>query len=171
MSDISREELAAFTEAHTKSATVLQRVTETLESISRGQERLFEKLTNGISGTIIDGVSANYSNAHRETLEILGKCLLSHSEIRENQKTIMAELDKGIPNIIDEKLSGSSIATDIKHVKWFVGIIGVTVIVAMVIIKLLAGATSEKLVSVQYQVLQHMLTEQQVHDDQLKGLK
>jgi uncharacterized integral membrane protein len=44
MSEITREELAAFTEASTKSAVALEKVSESLERISSCQEKLVEKV-------------------------------------------------------------------------------------------------------------------------------
>jgi len=44
MSEISREELAAFTEASTKSAVALEKVSESLERIAAAQDKCTEKV-------------------------------------------------------------------------------------------------------------------------------
>ena len=42
MSEVSKEELIAFTEAHSKSAVALERITETLENITQKDRKKYQ---------------------------------------------------------------------------------------------------------------------------------
>jgi hypothetical protein len=139
MSEISKEELNAFTEAHIKSSVALEKIAERLESILNSQEVIVAKMTNGMPDTIIKGVVDNYNNTHKETVKSLER--------------IEAKLSQTPVDVI-EKVSNSSIAKDIEHVKWFVGIVGVVVIVAIVILRgLEMSDTMKKFESIHQQAI------------------
>jgi hypothetical protein len=150
MSEISREELSAFAEAHAKSAVALERVTDALEVITQKQDKIIDKMTNGVSEAIINGVTNNYDNTHKETVASLNR-------IEGMQKDILEAINSKVPTSLDEKLKNSTIARDIEHTKWFVAIVGIVVIIAMVILRLLGVGLESKNISTQTQVLQHML--------------
>jgi hypothetical protein len=139
MSEISKEELNAFTEAHIKSSVALEKIAERLENILNSQEVIVAKMTNGMPDTIIKGVVDNYNNTHKETVKSLER--------------IEAKLSQTPVDVI-EKVSNSSIAKDIEHVKWFVGIVGVVVIVALVILRgLEMSDTMKKFESIHQQTI------------------
>jgi hypothetical protein len=152
MSEISKEELTAFTEAHTKLAVTLERVTDALESITQKQDKLLDKMTNGVSDSIIEGVVGNYNNTHKETIFTLDRI----------EKELVDFCSK-VPALIDEKLVNSSISKDIEHTKWLTGAVGLVVIIAMVILRIIGTNLNANIVSDNTGALQHMLQE---HVDQ-----
>jgi hypothetical protein len=120
MDVISKEELKAFTEAHEKTATVLEKIAGQLESITVTQNKLVDSLTNGIADKIIEGVTKNYNSVHKETIESLKR---------------LEECSKEVPVKIKESFDNTSMAKDISFTKWFVGIVGAVVIVATIILR------------------------------------
>lgn len=124
MAEITREELQAFTEAHTKSSVALEKIAEKLTDITTKQDKLIDKLTNGITTSIITGVTDNYNTVHKETIMSLSRIETGQKDIREN-----------MPNVVEEKIKNSNMARDIEHTKWFVAIVGIVVVVAMVILR------------------------------------
>ena len=137
MYEVSKEELSAFTESNTKSAIALERVTDALELIIQKQDKLFDKMTNGVSETIIKGIITNYDNTHKETVASLDR-------LEGKSKEILEALEDRIPLTFEEKLKNSSISRDIEHVKWLVSIVGIVVIIAMVILRIMGGDLSSK---------------------------
>lgn len=152
MSEISKEELSAFTEAHTKLAVTLGRVTDALESITQKQDKLLDKITNGVSDSIVKGVTANYDNTHKETISTLDRI-----------EKGMVDFCSKVPTLIDEKLINSSISKDIEHTKWITGAVGLVVIIAMVILRIIGTNLNANIVADNTNTLQHMLQE---HIDQ-----
>jgi hypothetical protein len=70
-------------------------------------------------------------------------------DLVDSNKAIAAKLSNGLKDEIvakvEEKLNNSCMAQDIKHTKWFVGIVAVVIIIANVIIKnTLFGPVSTK---------------------------
>lgn len=150
MSDISREELVAFTEAHSKTAVALDKITGTLEAITQKQDRLVEKMTNGITDSIVDGVVSNYENTHKGTVASLDR-------IESYTKEMKDALILRLPTLVEEKLRNSDMAKDIQHTKWFVGIVGVAIIVAMVIIRVIGTSLNANISEDNSDILKHML--------------
>jgi cellobiose-specific phosphotransferase system component IIC len=112
MSEITREELAAFTDASTKSAVALEKVSTYLEAIAEKQAKCAE-------------VTAS---------------------------------------IVEEKLKNSSIAKDVEHVKWFVGIIGLVIIIVGVMLRIAGTTMSENSNVHQLKAIEHLLTEHEQRD-------
>ena len=167
MSDISREELISFTEAHSKSAIALEKITEALESITEKQDKIIDRMTNGVTDTIVKGVVENYNAVHKETISSLDR-------IEEGQVTIKTILDNKVPEIVQNTLGNSSIARDIQHVKWFVAIFGLIIMVATIVVR---GLDNRSIVSqhdqtmmAQTQTLQHLLQDHLI-SEQEKGVK
>ena len=153
MSDISREELAAFTKAHSKSAVALDKITQTLEGIAIKQDKALDRIEHEVSDSIIEGVNNHYSSTHKDTISSL-------SRIEENQKTMKDSLTgalEKIPSTIDEKIKNSSISKDIEHVKWLVGIVGFVIIICTVIIRTAGNIHMDKTVVTQTAVLEELL--------------
>jgi len=157
MSDISREELAAFTEAHSKTAVALEKITGTLEIITQKQDKLVEKMTNGVTDSIVHGVVSNYESTHKGTIASLDR-------IENYTKEMKDALILRLPSLVEDKLKNSDMAKDIQHTKWFVGIVGAAIIVAMVIIRVIGTALNPNIVEDNSKVLQHML---EVHMQQV----
>jgi hypothetical protein len=142
MADISREELAAFTEAHTKSAVAMEKITDALENLTKNQDKLLDKMTNGMSDSIIGGVTANYDSTQKSTVECLER---------------IESAITSIPSMIDDKIENSSISRDAEHTKWLVGIIGFVIIVCVVIMRVIGNDNTSKVVSTQTAVLEELL--------------
>ena len=129
MSDIQREQLEAFIDAHSKSATALEKITGAIESIARTQEKLVG------------------------TTEAL-------SRMEENQKEMKELMTKGFSDILDDKLNNSDMARDITHVKWFISIVGIVVIVCMVILRLMGDNVTSNVTTMQTKILQNIISQQ-----------
>lgn len=136
--NISRAELTAFTEAHSKAAVALEKVTDTLILITQKQDKLFDRMTNGVSECIVNGVNNNYDLIHKETVGLLNR-------IEGNQKLIMDGLGKEIPLMVDERLKNSEMARDIGKTKFVVTISSVIIIIVIVIMRLIGTAAEFKL--------------------------
>jgi len=141
MGDISREELNAFTSSHEKVAGVLEKIAGQLERITLSQEKLLDKMSNGITKDIIEGVTHNYNTIHKETIVSLEK---------------IQKFNDNTPTLIDDKITNSQIAKDIQHVKWFVGIIGTVIVVALVVIR---GLDMRHYFSLQKEDIRQIVTE------------
>ena len=122
MSEITKEELAAFTDAHSRSAIALERITDRLEDIALKQDKIIDKLTNGVTHNIIEGVTTNYNATHKETIASLDRIEASNKP-------------EAVKTMLKETIDNSSMAKDVGYAKWFIGIVGLVVIVALVIIR------------------------------------
>jgi hypothetical protein len=158
MADITREELNAFTSAHEKTATVLEKIAGQLEQITTKTDKLIEKLDNGLVTSVIDGVTHNYNAVHKETID----CLSRVEKAIENNRSILA--DK-VPDELAEKLANSSIAKDIDKAKWFIGIVGIVVVIAIVIIR---GIDTRFILTKDTSTLQQLLKEHVGQSGELK---
>ena len=124
MSEITREELNAMTQAYEKSATALEKIANQLEQIALKTDKLCDKLDNGMSDAIIAGVTTNYNQVHKETIDTLAR--IENFSI----KTVDT-----VPVIVKEIINNSSISKNMEHIKWFVGIVGIVIIISTVIIR------------------------------------
>lgn len=129
-SEISREQLEAFTEATIKSATELEKIVASLHIIVEKQDKIVDRIFNGMVDEIVKGVTVNYNNTHKETIDCLSRLEKCNEEIRNN-----------FSNDIEKKLQNSSWAKDIEHTKWFIAIVGVVIIVATVLLRGLDNKT------------------------------
>lgn len=120
MAEITREELIALTESNSKIAVALDRIASRLEDVTTKQEKILDKLSNGMSQTIINGVTTNYNNAHKDTIASLDR---------------IEKYNQGLDSFLDHKLDNSSIAKDIDRVKWFIGVVSLVIIVATVVLR------------------------------------
>ena len=146
MSDISREELVAFTEAHSKSAIALEKITESLEHIAKSQEKILEKVANGLANAIIIGVTENYNNVHKETITSLGRI-----------ESTMIDCSSKMAGVVEDKVENSAMSKDVEHTKWLVGIIGIVIIVCVVIMRVIGTESTNKTVTAQTIVLEDLL--------------
>ena len=128
--EISKEALEAFTLATIKSATELEKIVSSLQVIVEKQDKIVDRVFNGMVHEIVDGITKNYDNTHKETVTTL--CELKNAV--ENNRVILTEK---VPIQIAEKLSVSSISEDIKHTKWIVAIATGVIIVVTVMFKLM----------------------------------
>jgi len=146
MADISREELVAFTEAHSKSAVALEKITEALEGLTKNQDKLLDKMTNGMSDSIIGGVVANYENTHKETIESLNRLEAS-----------MKDCSIRLPALVDERIKNSTMSRDVEHTKWLVGIVGLVIIICVVIMRVIGNESTSRTVTTQTMALEELL--------------
>jgi len=121
---VTRTSLNAFTEATTKSATEMEKIVSTLQILIEKQDKMVEKITNGMVSEIVEGVMNNYNATHKETIECLKRVEECAKEVKET-----------MPNVVKEVVSNSVVAKDIEHVKWFVAIVGIAIIVSSVIMR------------------------------------
>jgi len=120
MSEITKEELLAFTDAHAKSAIALEAIANRLTDLTAKQDKMIDKITNGLANHIIDGVTANYNQTHKETIKAL--------------ETLNAKCEI-LPTKLIEKVNNSTMAKNIERAAWFIGIVGLAIIVATVVLR------------------------------------
>jgi hypothetical protein len=150
MSDISREELAAFSEAHSKSAVALEKVSQTMAIIIENQEKIKDKLRESVSEHSIDDIKANQD----KMCDDIKECIL---QISDNQKKLSESFDNKFPAILSEKITTSTMARDIEHTKWLVGIIGLAIIIVTVLSKVFISPPPSAIdKSLQHLLEQHM---------------
>jgi len=118
---ITREEMRAVVEVQSKNteqmlAVVksLERIIETQNHITLLQEKLVEKLSNGMKKEI----------AHEVVTELTLSC-----------EPLMANIKKGCELMQDRTPLIHKIAEDIDRVKWFIGIVGFVIVVSTVILR------------------------------------
>ena len=124
MSEISKEELMAFTESNSKSALALEKVADRLQDILHNQEKIIGTLT---SDTLVNKISETVSAATLERLE-------------QSNKEINETLTTKLPGTLMEKINNSDMAKDIEHFKLFIGATGLIIVIAVVVLKFLFGA-------------------------------
>ena len=118
---ITREEMKAAMDVQSKNteqmlAVVkhLEKIVDTQTHISQLQEKLVEKLTNGLK--------------HEISHEVITDLTLACEPFVENIKRSCELLKDRTPVI-------SRISADIERVKWFVGVVGLVIIVSTVILR------------------------------------
>jgi hypothetical protein len=165
MSDISREELGAFTEANSKLSVALEKITDALILITQKQDKILDKISNGMIGEIVNGVNSHYNDVHKETISSLGR-------VEANQGTIKTLITDQVPTSIGTKLDNSTIARDIQHVKWFVAIVGLLIIIATTVVRGLDNRDilnkHDQPLIIQTQALTHLL---ETHMTNTEGAK
>ena len=134
-----KNELNQFSDASTQVAIALDKVIDRLEHVLTSQDKIVDKLSNGMITDIVNGVTNNYNQIHKETIETLnrlnGGCTEHRKLLQENEKTFKEDLR--------ESLDNSSIAKDINHTKWFIGIVAILVLVVSFILRGLDNRASE----------------------------
>lgn len=138
--EVTKESLEIFTEATIKSATEMEKIVGALHAIISKQDQIVDRLMNGMAQEIIDGVVSNYNSVHKETID----CLRNLSECTK-------EVKNNMPIIMEDKVSNSTIAKDIEHVKWFVAIVGIAIIVATVVLR---GMETRAIVTAEVKTIQ-----------------
>lgn len=159
MEGISKEELNAFTQAHEKTATVLEKIAGQLEQIVIKQDKLVDKLDNGFSEIIIEGVTKNYNNVHKETI-------VSLTRLEEGVEINRGILTDKIPVVVASTINNSSIAKDVEHTKWFVAIATLVIIIVSVFFRIINTNTNNK----ENQVLIHLLQQHIDYSDKGKNV-
>ena len=144
--EITKESLDAFTEATKKSAAELESIVNALGAVGNKLDKVVDKITNGMTQEIIDGVSKNYNSIHKETIDTLDRI----EECAEFNKTLL--IDK-VPEVLSKTITNSTISKDVEHVKWLVSIVGVVVIIVSVLLRILGTST----INNESKLLQHLL--------------
>lgn len=168
MSEITREELLAFTEAHARASVALDKISERLADILKNQE----KIQNGVYELVPSEVVKQYDAIHKDTVSYLTRIETTLNEIRDrmvvsivdgvvknynathnetiaaldrvekSNKAINDTLTTTLPGTLMEKINNSDIAKDIDHAKLILGAIGFIVVVAVILLKFFFGSPS-----------------------------
>lgn len=133
MSDpISREELRAIIETQSKATEQMVLVAKSLSDILVEQRRLSEKLSNGVmkefTQTIVDHV-ASCTESMREDLK---NACVRQDKVLDVAERAQTKVENDIPEI---KRVVISMSDDIKFSKWFIGAVGLVIIVATVLLR------------------------------------
>ena len=136
MSDIQREQLEAFIEAHSRSATAMEKITGAMEAIARSQEKMWG------------------------TMEALSRVEANQKDLKDYCLKAVNEL---VPEVIDDKLKNCSIARDVEHTKWLIGIITIVIIICTCVLRATGGGDTNRLQGMQTQILQHIVEQEGNH--------
>ena len=124
MSEISREELIAFTEAHARVSVALDKISERLADVLKNQDKIIGSLTaDTLAAKVADAVS-----------------VATATRLEASSKEINDTLTTKLPGTLMEKINGSDIAKDVDHAKMFLGILTLVIIVTTVLLKFFFNA-------------------------------
>lgn len=90
----------------------MEKVVSYLKSVVEKQDKIVDRIFNGMVHEIVDGVCQNYNNVHKETIDSLKRIEECNKESR---KEII------------------SVSADAKHAKWFVAIVILVTVVVNVL--------------------------------------
>lgn len=148
--EISKEELSVLTQTTIKYATELEKIVSSLQLVVEKQDKIVDRVFNGMVHEIVDGITKNYDNTHKETVVAL-ETLRNAVEVNRN-----ILVDK-IPEQITTQLQNSSIARDVEHTKWFVAIISIISILVVVFFRLTGiNSLSKDNAIIEHLLKQHM---------------
>jgi hypothetical protein len=117
MSDLNKDELKLMLEIQSKNVEQLTTIANHLSVIVDAQNSIHDRLYNGMGKEIAQMVVK-----HQEDMQSFEK-----------------EKEKNLEEKFKENLQHCGIARDIRHTKWFVGAVGLIIIVSLVVIKVLDG--------------------------------
>ena len=135
MSEISREELIAFTEAHAKSSVAMEKICDRLGDVLKNQEKILQCVSTGIPTTITAEVVRQYDAIHKDTVGYLERVEAATKDIND---TIATKL----PVTLMEKINSSDMSKDIDQAKIFLSILTLVVIVTTVLMRFFFNTTA-----------------------------
>lgn len=124
---MTRDELAGMITVQSKNVEQLTVIANHLATIVERENKIYERLYNGIAKEISGAVIEAVEESH-----------LSTNRLLDAQAACCANMCKALPDLIKKEMDGSKVAADMGHVKWFIGIVGVVIIVASVIVNLIS---------------------------------
>lgn len=124
---MTRDELAGMIAVQSKNVEQLTVIANHLATIVERENKIYDRLYNGIAKEISTAVIEAVEESH-----------LSTNKLLDAQAACCANACKAMPELIKKEMDGSKVATDMGHVKWFIGIVGVVIIVASVIVNLIS---------------------------------
>lgn len=120
---VSREELKAMIEVQSKNVEQLTVIANHLATIVERENKIYERLYNGLAKDISNSITTAI-DALKESVDVS----------KEKQTTQCAAASPLLSGTLNTALENCSMSKDIGHVKWFVGIVGVVIVVATVIL-------------------------------------
>lgn len=114
MENITKEELLAMISTQSKATEQMVIIANYLREITEEQKKITERLTNGVKKEIVENVAKE-----------LQVCNIKLTDEVEKIDKMLTERGSIITNI----------AGDINFTKWFIGIIGIVVVIATVILR------------------------------------
>jgi len=133
---ITREELKAIVETQSKATEQMVLVAKSLSDILFEQKKLTEKLANGTLKEaiqqILEHVDSRFDFMNKELAEHRHHINTCQDKFIEIMQEFKPKVIADIP-VIKEGLE--SMRDDIKFSKWFIGIVGIVVIVATTIVR------------------------------------
>ena len=120
---VSKDELKAMVEVQSKNVEQLTVIANHLSTIVDRENKIYERLYNGLSKEITSAIVLSVDKVH----ELV-------TATKEAQTHQCAAAKENFGTMIDEKLNNCDMAKDIGHTKWFVGVVGLIIVVATVIL-------------------------------------
>ncbi len=122
MSELTKEEFKTLLEIQAKNVEQLTTIANHLTTIVDTQNSIYDRLYNGMAKEISDNVITTVKECNKH-------CSEAHLKL---ENTIGA-----MPVVVDEKIKNSDISRDIKHTKWFIGAVGLIIIVASILVRVM----------------------------------
>lgn len=120
---VTRDELKAMVDVQSKNVEQLTVIANHLATIVDRENKIYERLYNGLSKEISAAIISSVDKVH----ELV-------AATKDGQANQCAAAKENFGDMLEEKLSNCGISKDIGHVKWFVGAVGLIIIVSSVIV-------------------------------------
>jgi len=156
---ITREELKAIVETQSKATEQMVLVAKSLSDILFEQKKLTEKLANGALKDVIQQILEHVDSR----FDLMNKSLEDHRiHVLSCQEKLIEALQDFKPKVTDDipeiKESLVVVKDDIKLSKWFIGIVGIAIIITTTIIR---GIDNKTLSPAQIkQLMSHVVQEE-----------
>lgn len=126
--DISKDEVRAMLEVQSKNVEQLTIIANHLSNIVDKSSKIQDRLYNGLAQDISDKITEVVEECNK-------RCSEDHSLLKKNWENF--------PTCLDTHISNSSIAKDITHVKWFIAIFGILLLLTNLFVKVSDSHTSK----------------------------
>lgn len=120
---MSRDELKAMVEVQSKNVEQLTVIANHLATIVDRENKIYERLYNGLSKEITSSIVTSVEKVQ----ELV-------TETKESQSHQCASARENMSEVLDDKLKNCDMAKDIGYTKWFVGIVGLIIVVVTVVL-------------------------------------
>lgn len=129
---MTKEEIRAMIEVQSKNVEQLTIIANHLSNIADRETKIYERLYNGLAKDIASTVLKEVESTHAS----LSKIIYDHNKT-------CAEFPEKIAISVRTELEHASMTKDAKHVKWFVGVIGLILVFTNVIVTVVSRRNSD----------------------------
>ena len=139
---VTRDELKSIIEIQSKNVEQLTIIANHLSTIVDRENKIYERLYNGLAKDI--------SNAVNDRLYKIEACL---EDAREKRVATNQQLKTEFSAV----LSNSTLSKDMGHIKWFISIVGVLIVVTSVLMNVIVRKGAEEIQESQFHKIQDLV--------------